>query len=97
MLTGDAVLFFGNAEYSVGVGDHICFQAGVESALHLENRSASPCTYLVYRAREHDDDSSDPYSLWQTERINWTPVALFLLNSAVIVTSNSSSDQNLFA
>lgn len=55
ILTGEAVLFFGDSEYSVAVGDHIWFQAGDEIAHHFENRSESPCTYLVYGERKSND------------------------------------------
>ena len=55
ILTGEATLFFGESEYSVGTGDHICFQAGEEIGHHLENKSAHPCTYLVYGERKSND------------------------------------------
>lgn len=55
ILSGEAVLFFGDSEYSMGVGDHICFQAGDEIAHHLENRSENSCTYLVYGERKSND------------------------------------------
>lgn len=55
MLTGEATLLFGDEEIPVTVGDHIWFRAGDESAHHFENRSTSPCSYLVYGERKTDD------------------------------------------
>jgi uncharacterized cupin superfamily protein len=55
MLSGDAMLLFGNEELPVSVGDHIWFRAGDETAHHFENRSDAPCTYLVYGERKADD------------------------------------------
>lgn len=55
MLTGEAILLFGDKEIPVSVGDHIWFRAGDENAHHFENRSANPCSYLVYGERKADD------------------------------------------
>jgi uncharacterized cupin superfamily protein len=55
MLTGEAILLFGDEEIPVSVGDHIWFRAGDENAHHFENRSDSACSYLVYGERKADD------------------------------------------
>lgn len=55
MLSGEAILLFGDDEFLVTVGDHVWFRAGDEIAHHFENRSDNPCVYLVYGERKIND------------------------------------------
>lgn len=55
MLTGEAVLVFGEQETVLVPGDHLWFRAGESVAHHMENRSSTVCTYLVYGERKQDD------------------------------------------
>lgn len=55
LLRGDATLVLGEDELPLKEGDHVWFEAGVEVAHHLENRSATECRLLVFGERDDGD------------------------------------------
>jgi uncharacterized cupin superfamily protein len=55
VLDGSGVLFLGDEEHVLKAGDHIWFAAGKENAHHIENKSTTPLTFLVFGERDEKD------------------------------------------
>lgn len=55
-LEGEAVLIFGDEEIALKAGDHCWFEAGDETAHHIENRSdTAEFKFLVFGERKSGD------------------------------------------
>lgn len=56
MVSGEAVLVEDDGESLIRPGDIVAWPAGVRNGHHLQNRSDSPCVFVVAAAGDYEED-----------------------------------------